>query len=144
MRRRPAGIEKERRRKRNLAVWVPVWKVFRSRLRHHVDLDRIPTDDLFMVGDPACDRRERGEVEERESVMRIFAIRRLLQIPFARQRRECLIELGRGRSWHEQRVTLGFEKASQDVEILIPMFSTPIEVPKQMSSIKLLGGGAAI
>jgi hypothetical protein len=50
-----------------------------SRLCHDVDLGRLPTDDLFMVGDPSCDKRERGEVEERGLVVGIAAIRRLLQ-----------------------------------------------------------------
>ena len=44
-------------------------------MSHDVDFGRLPTDDLFMVGDPVCDERERGEVEEREFVIRIFAVR---------------------------------------------------------------------
>ena len=40
-----------------------------------VDQGRLPTDDLFMVGDPVFDERERGEGREREFVIRIFAVR---------------------------------------------------------------------
>ena len=78
MRRRPARRNKERRI-RNLAVRVPRRVVRRSRLSHDVDFGRLPTDDLFMVGDPARDERERGEVGEREVVVGIFAIGRRLQ-----------------------------------------------------------------
>ena len=96
-----------------------------------------------MVGDPVFDERERGEVEEREFVIRVFAVRRLLQTPKARQCSECLIELGRGRSWHKHSTPLCLQSVAQDVAIVSPMSSTPIEVPKPVSIEIFLGWGTA-